>query len=285
MASRNKFQINTTKDLYKLLASEEPKFVRVLSSNRKAVQNVITYQEVFQMIQTGELTPTVINALQEFYGNKLAKDLANLYGAAIDAGIDLTERNLKVFFSDERDVFLAKYVLTRGANLVARITDEQKLGLKDVLMHYIVKEPLSPDDLATYIRANVGLTRRQMETLRRMAAELRATGNDEKTIQKIILREAKRMHQWRAETIARTELANVYEHATNEMVVHSATELGLQGQKQWLTAPDELVCEICSEMNGVKVNLNGYFDLPNGQTVDTPPAHPNCRCTLLYELH
>ena len=77
---------------------------------------------------------------------------------------------------------------------------------------------------------------------------------------------------WRAEMIARTESIRVSNFASKE----AFRQCGI-GKKKWLTAFDLNVCENCALMNGEVVPINERFS--NG--VDVPPAHPNCRCTIL----
>jgi SPP1 gp7 family putative phage head morphogenesis protein len=76
----------------------------------------------------------------------------------------------------------------------------------------------------------------------------------------------------RAETIARTEL----QFAANEGAVDQYQAEGIQ-QKQWWTSQDEMVCPVCEDLDGDVVDIDDLFS--DGS--DSPPAHPNCRCTVL----
>lgn len=94
----------------------------------------------------------------------------------------------------------------------------------------------------------------------------------------------------RAKTIARTETFKAVGYATNE----SYKQSGVVVAKEWFTALDERVCEFCASMEGKQVKLDdNFFD--KGDTVvgedggefdadynsiDTPPLHPDCRCSL-----
>ena len=82
--------------------------------------------------------------------------------------------------------------------------------------------------------------------------------------------------------IARTETIG----AQNAGRVESWQQAAEQGYinpsyvKQWLIAPDEKACPICIELNGTQAALDGgTFDTEEGD--EYPPAHPNCRCTVL----
>jgi len=67
-------------------------------------------------------------------------------------------------------------------------------------------------------------------------------------------------------------------------------------RKQWWTAMDERVCPYCDALHGVTVDVEQNFlslgdeFLPTGaerplvidyEDVGYPPAHPDCRCTVL----
>lgn len=281
-----KVRIETTSGLRKLLKSEIPKFVRVLEQRRGNVQDVVTYNEVFNMLSTRELSANMLLAIQQEYAEKLSNDLEKLYSKVIRQSEMFLEGYLATTFSDKRDVLLAKYVLTRGATLVQKISTEQRTALQNVLYHFVVEEPKSYNELATYIRACVGLTPKQMEAVKRYGVEMAKELAGDK-LEKAIYKYAQKLHEWRAETIARTEIAYTYEGATNRLIDEGLSKLGGDKQastKRWLTAPDEMVCEICGAMDGKAVSFEGTFELPTGEEVEGPPAHPNCRCTLLYEL-
>lgn len=86
----------------------------------------------------------------------------------------------------------------------------------------------------------------------------------------------------RADLIARTESMN----AANEgqlQLWDQAAEDGLinpnTAQKEWIVGDDEKLCPICQDMDGEQVGLDEDFNV-DGEDIDAPPAHPNCRCTV-----
>lgn len=97
----------------------------------------------------------------------------------------------------------------------------------------------------------------------------------------------------RAERIARTETLKASNAATRDAYKQTGYVTGMQ----WAVNPD--ACEQCQEFDGKTVPLDGSF-LALGEsytvtdeegnektytndydTVDTPPLHPNCECTIL----
>jgi len=100
---------------------------------------------------------------------------------------------------------------------------------------------------------------------------------------KEVFRRAKRN---RAAIIARTEIIKASNAATEQAYVQSGVVEG----KEWLTAFDERTCEACMAMNGKTMALNkNYFNKGDKfmgihfdyDSIQYPPLHCNCRCTLL----
>ena len=61
-------------------------------------------------------------------------------------------------------------------------------------------------------------------------------------------------------------------------------------EKIWCTADDERECEICGGLDGVTIDMDADFDfytklaVPANPTIKrVPPAHPSCRCAVMYE--
>ena len=110
----------------------------------------------------------------------------------------------------------------------------------------------------------------------------------------------------RARMIAHTETTAAYAQGNVEAWQAS----GVVNQQEWRTANDEAVCPICAPLGGLaygaqgadpasiiqqqqsaqRTSLGGSFSHPGGgglanqfggQTFQTPPAHPNCRCYMI----
>ena len=85
----------------------------------------------------------------------------------------------------------------------------------------------------------------------------------------------------RAELIARTETmtaANAGQQEAWDQAVEDGFLTGEEKQ-EWITTPDDKLCPICTDMDGEQVGLDEQFDV-DGDLIDAPPAHPNCRCTI-----
>lgn len=92
------------------------------------------------------------------------------------------------------------------------------------------------------------------------------------------LKQSHAFSKWRSQTIARTEMARADGMGTYIGWVES----GLVGGKQWITAEDDKVSEICNANHDAGViGLHEYF--PSGDLMQ--PSHPNCRCTVVAVLN
>jgi len=81
----------------------------------------------------------------------------------------------------------------------------------------------------------------------------------------------------RSEMIAITES----NRAENMGSLDGYKQSGLKGNKEWLATIDGATSAVCRHLDGKKVPLDGKFNY-KGEEFDTPPAHPNCRSTIVF---
>ena len=99
--------------------------------------------------------------------------------------------------------------------------------------------------------------------------------------------------QYRSERIARSETVRAF----NEGQIEGWRISDVVEGKEWLMEFDDRTCEFCVLMDGAVEELNSeYFakdDSMDGaqntlnfdySSIESPPLHPNCRCTLLAVL-
>lgn len=82
----------------------------------------------------------------------------------------------------------------------------------------------------------------------------------------------------RAERIARTETMRASNEGLLESWRQALDEELIEGdlKKEWITTPDDRLCPVCEPLDGEQVGVDETFSVG----VVTPPAHPNCRCTM-----
>lgn len=87
----------------------------------------------------------------------------------------------------------------------------------------------------------------------------------------------------RADTIAVTEVTRAYAEGNRVAGREMAKEFpGVPVVKTWFTNNDDLVCDICEPLNEMTILEDEGFTTADGEGLDGPPAHPNCRCWISY---
>jgi len=82
----------------------------------------------------------------------------------------------------------------------------------------------------------------------------------------------------RADVIAVTETTRAYAQG-NQLIGQEMASAYPDAPvfKIWFTNNDDLVCDICGELDGMEVPIDDQF-VSTGFFTDNPPAHTNCRC-------
>lgn len=94
---------------------------------------------------------------------------------------------------------------------------------------------------------------------------------------------AQRLLLERADTVART--LTVYAVSAGQQAGWEAgVSLGVlpaSQRKRWLLSRSERTCPICRALDGQIVGLFESFQSPDAGRLPYPPAHPNCRCSVV----
>jgi SPP1 gp7 family putative phage head morphogenesis protein len=195
-----------------------------------------------------------------------------------------TIEKAKVSFSFDADREEASRWAEKEAGLlIVEIVDQQRNVVRD----YVARSELgefTPQQVARGLRDTIGLTEQQagwVENFReRQIADRMADGISRQQAyadsERATERYHDRIHRYRTETIARTEILRANTEGRKEAWQQGIEEgfIDPSWRKQWQTGQDERVCDICAPLDGETAPVMG--DFPGGD----PPAHPNCRCTL-----
>lgn len=198
-----------------------------------------------------------------------------------------------------------------AAALVTSITAETRAGLRRAIARAF-SEGIAPRESAKIIRQIVGLRPDQVDAVlnvrqRLLDAQARATatgrtitvkvpgvprgvrvtpaGLPPDRISAVLDRYAKRQLRQRALLIARTETIAA-SNAGQQLQWAQAVKDGLlrgNEMQRWVVAFDERLCPVCRALHGQKVPLGQPFQSIDGP-VKAPPAHPNCRCTVVLDI-
>lgn len=300
--NKKKKQSKTAKEILQRLQdflnaeSKEP--AEILYSFWGDQQNAITYKELRELVQNGDLTQEQWQEWQQDYSKLVASKLDQMWQKAMEAGISGQPifDNFESFELDMKSPGVVSWIKERGAAFVTASTDEQKKAIQSLLAKKVV-EKYTVDELARIIRPCIGLTKQDSEAVMRQYDTLKKNLQEQhprmkaESIQRKALdaaqKYAERKHRQRAMTIAQTELAFAYNRGADQGV-RQAQEQGLLGKtiKRWITSGDDSVCSTCEALDGTEIEMDDNFNF-GGRLLFVghkmlPPAHPRCGCAVEY---
>lgn len=276
--------------LRSFLDAKEPDLVYFLVNFWRFQGRAITYKELREAILAGDIDQEWIEQWTQDYTKFVNDHLAPAWQEAIETAAAEIEKKYPEWYFDPMSDGVRKWTETKSAEFVTNSTTTQIQGIRAVVQRAAVLNTMSVDQLARAIRPMVGLTHQQGIANLNYYTNLINNGMSEKRAQDLSLRYAARQHRYRGYNIARTELAFAYNKGAHEGI-KQAQAAGYMGEtvKIWSTADDERVCRICGALEGKRIAMDEDFDFytkleyTNPGIKRTPPAHPSCRCAVIYE--
>jgi hypothetical protein len=178
----------------------------------------------------------------------------------------------------------ANWAAKEAGTLIRQVGEEQVSLVREYVSQASMGE-YTPRQVARNLRDVIGLTSAQagwVENFRsRQISEQMARGKsyDQAYVasEKATERYHARIHRYRTETIARTEILRASHEGRREGWRQGIEEgyISAGASKQWSTELDGRECEICAPLDGEVVLIDAEFS--DGE----PPIHPNCRCDVL----
>lgn len=211
--------------LKSFLTAAEPEAVEILASRLQEQSNAITYKELREAYLAGGITEKQFKKWQQDYSKLITSTLAPKWQAAAAAGAQQVKDKYPYFVYEPSVSAGMDYIKQHGAELVTNLALEQREALNAVIAHVSGYTAVSPDEAARIIRPCIGLTKPQalanvkyQEKLKNTIYEAhrkahphgkpeKAAEIAEKKAREAAARYAARQHRYRAQSIARTELA------------------------------------------------------------------------------
>lgn len=183
----------------------------------------------------------------------------------------------------------------KSSQLVTNITSDTRQSIQAIIAS-MFDEGVSGPGAARLIRQHIGLTpqysnavlslRKHLGDPRNAGKKIYAgrtpiripkTGADVAFIERRAGRYAQRLLNVRTRTIARTEGIAAANQGQIQLWKQATKEGLLFGNelKEWIVTPDDRLCPICEPLDRELAPLKESFSIG----LDSPPAHPNCRCT------
>lgn len=296
-ASWEYLEESALKKLLTFLDDKEPKLIKFLHSFWNSQQRAITYKELRQAIMRGYLTEEILNDWRQDYSRFVVNRVAPMWKDAMEAANHPIKRDNTIWHYNPDKPEIIEWTNKNAARFVTRSTNDQILAIREVVKRATQLNNLNVDTLAHVIRPMVGLDHRQAAANMNYFQTMIENGVKESKAIENSIKYSARQNRHRAMRIARTELAFAYNQGSLMGTIQAMND-GYLGHtvKKWCTADDERVCHICGELEGEEFEIfddityiagDGSFRRINPKLVHSsvgkaPPAHPHCRCTLLY---
>jgi SPP1 gp7 family putative phage head morphogenesis protein len=265
--------------LRRLLATREPRLARWLYSTTNAQGAALKYQEIRNAIRDGQLSEEVLERWRQEYVSLVAMRLEP-YQRELLAAMDKASNPALVLTPTAQ--LMGDALRTRNWALIKNVTDEQRNAVRAVMAYQATREvPLTVNELAKVLRPMVGLTEREAKAVLRWRERLVADGYTTRSVEHSVQNYQGFLLRRRADRIARTESCWAF-NAGQLAQVQNAVTAGVvltRVRKEWASAEDEMTCPVCGdELAGQVRELDEQFSYG----LDFPPAHPNCRCGVIY---
>lgn len=179
--------------------------------------------------------------------------------------------------------YTQEWLEENGAELVTRVSRDTREGIRNAVSEAIANEE-APRRLKDTIRDMVGLRPDQERALMRYAEGFPDEAEGTEAFHRAIQAEADRKWNYRAMTIARTETMR----AANAGIAQSWEVARADGllpdglmARVWIAGTgDDRICTACEDLAGQVVGMDTPWVTLDGDEIDGPPVHPNCRCTM-----
>lgn len=185
---------------------------------------------------------------------------------------------------DDRNPLIRTYLKDRTGQLIQNVTQELR-GRVRRAVRQTFRVGQTPQDVADKLRRGLTLNDRQAGALENFRSKLISNGTAPSRIDGMVNAYEARMLDYRALMIGRTEtrLASNFGQLSVWQTGVQQDLLPSKAQKVWYT--DSNPCELCAEMEGKAVPLDGTWRFGDGRQLDVPSeSHPNCRCGMTLEF-
>lgn len=218
----------------------------------------------------------------DFQSELLAELIAagRRYGALLPT---MQKATMKFSFDDTRPE-AANWAYKEAGTMIVEIVEDQRAVVRDYVT-LASQGRYAPRDVARGLRDVIGLTSAQAQWVdnfrTRQLASLSAAGLSPAQVaeraEKATARYQARIHRYRSENIARTEILRASHEGRRQAWAQGLSQgyIAPSAIQEWSANLDGRVCPTCSSYDGWRVPITSEF--PEGD----PPLHPSCRCDVL----
>ena len=284
------------KELRETLEEEQPELEQYLLELWDNQQREITAQQYIEIVKKGKATKEIEKQLLQSTSIFVLGKMLDKRQSAMEKGAEkivkkITERQSSFLF-DIKYHETKKWIEKSCAEQIVQLTKMQKDAIK-LVIDRAETLGITTEGTADLLKPLIGLHKGQVtanvnyynsikQNLLENHTKMKEQAAEKKALEKA-KQYAKNQKEYRAMTIARTELAGAY-NAGEFYSVKQAQKDGLMGKvkKYAISAGDGRVCKGCREVEGKETNQYDYFKTQWGEFL-FPPFHTSCRCAVEYE--
>lgn len=284
------------KELRETLEEEQPELEQYLLELWDNQQREITAQQYIEMVKKGKETKEIEKQLLQSTSIFVLGKMLDKRQSAMEKGAEkivkkITERQSSFLF-DIKYHETKKWIEKSCAEQIVQLTKMQKDAIK-LVIDRAETLGITTEGTADLLKPLIGLHKGQVtanvnyynsikQNLLENHTKMKEQAAEKKALEKA-KQYAKNQKEYRAMTIARTELAGAY-NAGEFYSIKQAQKDGLMGKvkKYAISAGDGRVCKGCREVEGQETNQYDYFKTQWGEFL-FPPFHTSCRCAVEYE--
>ena len=209
------------------------------------------------------------------------KEMESLTSKAMVSSAKITNQvmNMEGSFNVVNEAFiLASQNL--GMNLSTTISTSAKQTLRGIIEE-LVSGSIPRIEALSRIALEVGLLPTHAVAVRNYRATLLGSGTPMPKVKTLTEAYTKRLLKYRADMIARTEVARSIGIGQTEFWKQMQAQgfLPPDANRVWITSIDEKTCEFCGPMNGLVASIGGGWQTSKGYLEYPQASHPHCRCT------
>jgi hypothetical protein len=272
------------KRLQKVLLSAIRKIQADIMQNEGAILDAVQHRSVGFTERLITDQPW-IEAQPEIAAELLAELIAG--GRAVRlAGIEKARLNFRF---DATRPEAALWASKEAGTLIREVVQEQVTVVRDLVSRASMGEFTGPQ-VGRQLRDHIGLTERQggwvtnyrERTLQDQIAQGRSFSDAISRTDRMTERYAARIHAYRTEMIARTEILRASHEGRREAWRQGIEEgfISPLDRKYWSANDDDRLCEDCAQMaaqygQAEAILLDADFEFGE------PPIHPMCRCDIV----
>ena len=237
--------------------------------------------EIMAELQQGRITiedlPERIQLLE-----MNTSEIQTVVGKAVRGGGTITAKAAQLETAwDVTQPSVIEAALDYGAESITEINKTTQKTIAQLISNAI-DTGMGRDELVDKIKQNVGLLPQHVTAADRYEQMLIDQGTSKREVKRLVKEYAERMLDYRANMIARTEVAQAMNIGQMQFwdQMQGRGLLPPNAQRIWMTADDERVCVICGPMDQVVAPLNGMWMTDNGAVSHPTQVHPQCRCAM-----